>query len=384
MADIEGSFVTDIYVKHRSFENFSSGQRSDAVLAEQTGRALRLLAAPGLACPQEWRLVLDSVRRDLQEGGEFSMSPYIAEEMARIQDGDLPRYLFHRYRYDIWPRKQHLDKAPPYLQIEPVSYCNYRCVFCYQIDRGYFRKNAANMGYMDPGLFREILEEATGKVEFLSLASRGEPLLHPRFPELMAATRGRFLGLKINTNAAALDENKARAILESGVGTLVFSADAAKPEMYKKLRVGGDLSRVLRNIENFHAIKEKEYSGSRIITRVSGVHVSDEQSIDEMKAFWGALVDQVTFVSYNPWENIYSAPVNDISSPCSDLWRRMFIWWDGIVNPCDSDYQSRLSVGRWSGSIESIWTGQPYTSLRTRHSSGARTHSEPCCRCSVV
>jgi len=377
--------VTGPYVKHRSFQNFSaSGESGDSSILRQTTRALALLAASRESWPAAWISPLTAVSADLQAEGGFSLSPFIAAEMAALDDADLPRYLYHRYRYDVWPREKILDDAPPYLQIEPVSYCNYRCVFCYQVDRQYFRKSASSMGVIDPGLFREILEEATGKVEFLSLASRGEPLLHPRFDELMAATAGRFLALKINTNAAVLDEGKARAILDSGVGTLVFSADAASPELYKKLRVGGDLSRVQRNIERFQEIKAREYPHSRLITRVSGVRVNDEQSMDSMQSFWGNMVDQVAFVAYNPWENIYAAPENNLLEPCSDLWRRMFVWWDGVVNPCDSDYKSSLSVGRWGGKLKDMWLASPYQELRAAHVVGRRCSAAPCNRCTVV
>jgi pyruvate-formate lyase-activating enzyme len=377
--------VTGPYVKHRSFQNFSAGGESgDSSMLRQTTRALALLAASRENWPEAWISPLTAVSADLQAEGGFSLSPFIAAEMAALDDADLPRYLYHRYRYDVWPREKILDDAPPYLQIEPVSYCNYRCVFCYQVDRQYFRKSASSMGVIDPGLFREILEEATGKVEFLSLASRGEPLLHPRFDELMAATTGRFLALKINTNAAVLDEGKARAILDSGVGTLVFSADAASPELYKKLRVGGDLSRVQRNIERFQEIKAREYPHSRLITRVSGVRVNDEQSMDSMQSFWGSMVDQVAFVAYNPWENIYAAPENNLLEPCSDLWRRMFVWWDGVVNPCDSDYKSSLSVGRWGGKLKDMWLASPYQELRAAHVAGRRCSAAPCNRCTVV
>lgn len=380
--------MTEIYTKHRSFKNFSTaGQTGEGLVASQTVRAMAILSASPGGVPATWSEALVQVHHDLEneeKPGSFSLSPFIAAEMATLADVDIPRYLYHRYRYDIWPRQHHLDETPPYLQIEPVSYCNYRCVFCYQTDRVYFRKSASGMGVMDPGLFREIIEEASGKVEFLSLASRGEPLLHPQFEELMAATEGRFLSLKINTNAAVLDESKARAILESGVGTLVFSADAATPGLYKKLRVGGDLQRVQHNIEQFNELKSKDYPHSRLITRVSGVRVSDEQSIDDMQGFWGQLVDQVAFVAYNPWENIYEAAENGLAQPCSDLWRRMFIWWDGQVNPCDSDYKSQLSVGRFAGSIKDIWLSEPYQQLRANHVHGHRSHVEPCRRCVVV
>ena len=35
------------------------------------------------------------------------------------------------------------------------------------------------MGKMDYNLFKEIVDQIQGKIEFLSLASRGEPLANP-------------------------------------------------------------------------------------------------------------------------------------------------------------------------------------------------------------
>ena len=31
----------------------------------------------------------------------------------------------------IYPQTRTLDNFPPYLQIEPTSICNFRCVFCF-------------------------------------------------------------------------------------------------------------------------------------------------------------------------------------------------------------------------------------------------------------
>ena len=42
----------------------------------------------------------------------------------------------------------------------------------------------------------------------------------------------------------------------------------------------------------------------------------------------GDLVDHEAFVDYNPWENSYEKAPNGLATPCSDLWRRMFVWWD--------------------------------------------------------
>ena len=98
-------------------------------------------------------------------------------------------------------------------------------------------------------------------------------------------TENKFLNLKVNTNASLLTEEKIHAILSGGVGTIVSSADAADEKLFK-IRVTGKLDRVLKNIELFNKIRENEYKNNRIITRVSGVKVDAEQSIDSMSKLW--------------------------------------------------------------------------------------------------
>ena len=75
-------------------------------------------------------------------------------------------------------------------------------------------------------LFKKIIDEIEGKVQFVTLASRGEPLVSKEINEMIKYTSGKFLNLKINTNASLLTEEKIHAILSSNVKTMVFSADA--------------------------------------------------------------------------------------------------------------------------------------------------------------
>jgi radical SAM protein with 4Fe4S-binding SPASM domain len=142
---------------------------------------------------------------------------------------------------------------------------------------------------------------------------------------------------------------------------------------------------VVENVERFHSIRAKQYPASNIITRVSGVKYSQDQDLDSMEKFWGGLVDQVAFVAYNPWENTYQRPTNHITAPCSDLWRRMFVWWDGKVNPCDVDYKSTLSVGNGKDQgLSELWTSEAYGALRAAHLNKNRRGVSPCSSCTVV
>lgn len=382
------------YEKHHSFGDFKS--RQDSVVDYQSIRARRVLgdwadqklkSNHSISNETNYKKVLKSVALDLVEDKQdalFKITPFIAEEMATYTDVELIRFLYHRYRYDVFPQLRKLDAYPPYLQIEPSALCNFRCVFCYQTDTDFFNRSNPAMGQMSLDLFKQFVDQASGHIEFLSLASRGEPTICRDFDKMLRYSEGHFLNLKVNTNASLLTEKTIHALLCGGVRTVVFSADAAEEPLYSQLRVNGKLEKVLKNIERFSEIRAKEYQDLNIITRVSGVKVSENQDMEAMKRVWGGLVDQVAFVNYNPWENIYEVEPNGITSPCSDLWRRMFVWHDGIVNPCDTDYRSTLQVGNASISISDNWLSEKYSALREAHNSNARQIVEPCKRCSVV
>lgn len=384
------SVSSEVYRKHNSFIELRHRHDGAETRALQRVKTLRDRHEVGAALSVEHRKVLERVWADLSgepidASPRFAIGSSVAEEINSLDDKDLPRYLVHRYRYEIFPQTHELDDYPPYLQIEPTSICNYRCVFCFETDKFFTRKSNGFMGNMSIDTFRRVIDQAAGHVEFISLASRGEPLLCPDIEVMLAYTRGKFLNLKLNTNASLLDERKAHAILQSGVKTLVFSADAAEEPLYSQLRVNGKLEQVLANVERFQNIRHTQYRDSKIITRVSGVKFDDRQDLDAMQSRWGGLADQVAFVNYNPWENVYEQVPTTIAAPCSDLWRRMFVWWDGKVNPCDVDYRSTLSVGTISDyELSALWRSPDYERLREMHASSQRGEAAPCNRCAVV
>lgn len=376
------------YRKANSFVAIRQRQKPRDV-GERIARCRERL--PHLTMSDRMRQVLQQACDELggttivPEADRFVLHANVVEEIGRLTDEELPRYLFSRYRYDVYPQRRILDDFPPCLQIEPASICNYRCVFCYQTDATFTKKASGQMGLMSLDTFKRVIDQAEGQCEAVTLASRGEPLICRDIAAMVRYAGGKFLAFKINTNAWYLDEAKSHAIVEAGVNTVVFSADAATEPTYSQLRVNGNLARVTENIRRFKDIRDRHYPDSRTITRVSGVNLPGTGDLDEMERFWGELVDQVAFVTYQPWENTYERPVGNLTTPCSDLWRRMFVWWDGTVNPCDVDYKSTLAVGSVATeSLAALWRGRSYQALRDAHGNGARVSCEPCSRCTVV
>lgn len=287
---------------------------------------------------------------------DFLLNKNEKYELHNFKDNLLKseRYLAYRYKYVVYPRLRKIDTYPPCVQIEPASICNYRCIMCYQSNSTFSEKKNNYMGYMSFDLFKKIVDEIEGHVEALTLASRGEPTLNLKFIDFLKYCKNKFLALKINTNLSTLNENLARAFFENEIQTVVVSANSATKEGYEKIRVKGNFDKILKNLELLKKIKN-EYPESNCSIRVSGVKLSDDQDFELMKDIYGKYCDSIAFVDYSPWESSYENSVNEIMDPCTDLWKRIFVWYDGKINPCDYDYKSTLSKHNYnSTSIKNL------------------------------
>ena len=303
-------------------------------------------------------------------------------EIKKISDDNIARYLIYRYKFNVYPKIKKVDLFPPCVQIEPSSMCNYRCIMCYQIDKSFSSKSKGFAGHMSLELFKKIIDQLVGNVEAVTLASRGEPTLNPKFSQMIDYANDKFLALKLNTNASMLNEKLIHRLLSSNIQTIVFSIDSKDKESYEAIRVNGKFDNIIKKLELFNKIREKNYKREDKIVRISGVKINDKQDINEMKKKWGDIADIVAFTNYVPWESSYENEINNIIEPCTEFWSRMFIWHDGKVNPCDFDYKSKLS--KWNvkeDSIKNIWNSDEYNHLRYCHLNNLRSELEPCRRC---
>ena len=139
---------------------------------------------------------------------EFVLTKHEINEFLSLENKNILRYAVYRYKYNVYPKLKILEEYPPNIQIEPTSMCNLRCIMCYQSDKSFSSKSAGFMGYMKLDLLKKIIDEVEGKIEAVTFASRGEPTLHGQLDEFLKYCEGKFLGLKLNTNATLLNEKK--------------------------------------------------------------------------------------------------------------------------------------------------------------------------------
>ncbi len=151
---------------------------------------------------------------------------------------------------------------PTFLQVEPVGQCNLRCQMCPIL----FRRDGPPYGppaFMPFDTFTRLLDQFPG-LEELQLQGLGEPMMHPRFFDMVAYASGRGIHVSTNSNLTLLNLQRAERCVSSGLDELHVSLDGATAETYERIRVRSHLDRVLANLDrllearrHFHSSKPR-------------------------------------------------------------------------------------------------------------------------------
>lgn len=319
------------------------------------------------------------------DGGEksaFSLGEL--KKALAYDDTTAARYLRYRYRFAVYPGRKKLLDYPLVVVVEPSSICNLRCRFCFICDPRLSANPAIN-GRMSLDTFDRIVAEAAEhRLDSLVVTGRGEPTLNPHLGEmLLRARKAGILDIKLNTNALKLDERLARQVLDADPDLVVFSVDSPSQEVYQRLRRGSDFQKVVRNITRFGEILRRHYPHNRTVTRVSMVVTEGDQDVAQAEAFWQDKVDEFACKGAHQRLNLYDRTTPADTTPCALLHERVYVWWDGTVNPCDNDYLSHLTLGRLGPgtSLSSLWLGPKMQHLREMHHGGRKDQVEVCRLC---
>ena len=171
-------------------------------------------------------------------------------------------------------------EAPPlpsFVQIEPVGQCNLRCRMCPVALRGTGARGEAP-AFMSYDTFRTLLAQFPAVSE-LHLQGLGEPMLHPRFFDMVRHASDLGIRVSTNSNFTALSPRRAAECVASGLECVHISVDGATPDTYAYIRVGGQLDRVLRNLGLLHAAKARAQSA---LPRVRMVAVLMRRNLSEL------------------------------------------------------------------------------------------------------
>lgn len=190
--------------------------------------------------------------------------------------------------------------------LDVTARCNLKCVMCHfsRADRIHFPPfdvRVADDGNMPVPVFEKIAGDLFPRARRVALACAAEPLIHPKFRELLAiAGRYGVPDLWFPTNLLALSPATARAIQAAGVRTVAASIDGCRKETYEKIRVGGKWDALVARLELLQELRRESRRRRprlRIIFTWMKSNREDLRALPEFAARWGADELDVRFVS---------------------------------------------------------------------------------------
>jgi MoaA/NifB/PqqE/SkfB family radical SAM enzyme len=139
-------------------------------------------------------------------------------------------------------------RAPLYVAWQVTNECNLACLHCIE-------ESGPGKAFRDELSEREVfavLEQLMdGEVPYLSF-SGGEPMVHPRFFEMVQYVCERQGQLKIETNGHYLSPENCGRLAQLGVRAVQVSLDGATRETFNRMRVRGDFDLAVGGIRRLH------------------------------------------------------------------------------------------------------------------------------------
>jgi radical SAM protein with 4Fe4S-binding SPASM domain len=303
-------------------------------------------------------------------------------------------------RYGIVPG---VVKDISYLQVELTDRCNLSCASCPRA------VTPSSNDILTVAQFCDILQK-TPSIRQVSFVGSGEAFMLKDFADYVAACTERGIFSSLNTNGVLVNKRLAAAVA-AGLGKIAISVDAAD-DLLVKIRSGltrerlessmleavatvagtptrlaaavtlgtGNLHQFSRTLEFIAAC------GIREVTVESIHHWADDKSLNRDSLFHGdakATISQIEagldvarnlnlaveiFDFYRIGDPAMRKPMH-----CAWPWDSAFVTCKGDVTPCCINLEASPSnrMGRLSeNTLNEIWVGERYTSLRKDMMSG--------------
>jgi len=274
--------------------------------------------------------------------------------------------------------------------IEISNTCNLKCSFCPTVKR---EKKIISL----PD-FEKILKQVSPLTEEICLHLMGEPLIHPRFNEIIKLCEAYNTKVQVTTNGLNINELQDVILSSPSVRQINFSiqcfkdnfpdkdktdyllnilnfsvmANGSRPDLYINLRLWNvgknmeDNEEVLLFVENFFKIKIKR-----------SIDVGSIKS----KRIWNKL--SLHFDSRFEWPSL-DAPYIGANGTCHGLKGHIGILVDGTVVPCCLDKDGQIPLGNClDQSLDSILANAKARKIREGFDKGALVE-ELCQHCSYI
>ena len=143
-----------------------------------------------------------------------------------------------------------IDLFPPFLEIEPTTICNLKCVCC---EHTYWKEPSRSMSFQQ---FKQIFD-SFGKPKWLGLTGIGSSYLNKDYHKMMAYAKSKGTIIEVFDHFTHFNDDKQiRELIKIGPDFQFISTYGATKESFQGVCVGSDFDKIMRNIKTFVALKK--------------------------------------------------------------------------------------------------------------------------------
>jgi radical SAM protein with 4Fe4S-binding SPASM domain len=273
--------------------------------------------------------------------------------------------------------------ATPFLIfLDPSDRCNFRCKFCPTGDRALLKKVHRRPRLMDFALFKKIIDDLCDfpePIKVLRLYKDGEPLLNPKFPDMIryAKERGCALQVDTTTNASLLNPALNLRLIDAGLDRLHISLNGLTAEAYRNFTgCKIDFQKLVDHIAHFYNHRKS----CLVCVKIVGDLLTEEEKHRFLELF-GDISDRIFIEHIAPcWPafdmkeaapnaevGISGQEIRDVQV-CPYIFYSLSINSDGQVSLCFLDWARKLIVGDVKKErFKDIWNGEALFRHRLIH-----------------
>jgi MoaA/NifB/PqqE/SkfB family radical SAM enzyme len=270
-------------------------------------------------------------------------------------------------------------KTPFIIFIDPSDACNFGCKFCPTGDKELMRKIGRPSKVMDLELYKKIIDDICKfekPIKVLRLYKDGEPLLNPKFVEMIKYAKEKKCAERIDTttNASLLTPKKNIEMIDAGLDRINISIEGVNAQQYKDFsNYNIDFNKLVDNIRHLYENRKN----CEIIIKIPGDTISEEDKKTFLETF-GDIADGVFIehtmscwpefelkdVEINKEVGIYGQEIKEVQV-CPYVFYSFSVNSDGLASACFLDWSRKLIIGdAKTESIQEIWNGEKLKNLQ--------------------
>jgi uncharacterized Fe-S cluster-containing radical SAM superfamily enzyme len=268
---------------------------------------------------------------------------------------------------------------PSQIIVDVTEVCNLACIHCphpaFKTSEHY--KARYQSAELNEKLVAEVRAHGAGHTQYIRYTGEGEPLIHPRLPEMLDyAVKHSGVTVSLTTNGTLLNAARIERVLATGVHLIDISLDAHTPETYAKIRVNGNLVATRANVHALLAAIRASGSATKLVVS----YVEQPLNRGETAAFesyWkDAGADYVVVRRLHSAAGAVTGAAELIRHEIGAQPRRacLYPWERIILNPrgeltfCPQDWVHGSVVADYhTTTIHEVWQGEFYRRLREAH-----------------